>query len=131
MDLFYVLGKLTTCACVAIVFVSLLSMFTRELIPLVRFLAFVVIGLGGMGAALEVEALLRMQFVEDPFERAAFVNRINGSYAWLYWIHLATVVVLPQLFWVRRCRATPWIALLIGLALLWPLILELVARLLG
>ena len=98
MCLFYVLGVLMGCACVGIVFVSMLSMLTRELIPLVGFLAFVVIGLGGIGATLEVESMLRMHFVGDPFERAAFVNRISGPYAWLYWLLLATVVVLPQLF---------------------------------
>ena len=128
---FYFIGAAMTCACVGVVLVSFLSIFRRELIPLVGFLAFAVIGLGGIRAALEVEPLLRMQFAGDPFERAAFVNRISGPYAWLYWLLLATVVVLPQLYWIRKFRTTPWISMLIGLALLWPLILELVAGLKG
>jgi len=45
------------------------------------------------------------------YERSVFLNRALGPYAWAYWIMLACNVVLPQLFWFRRIRRSPWLML--------------------
>lgn len=38
------------------------------------------------------------------YERALFVNRMTGPYAWAYWIMITCNVVIPQLFWSKRLR---------------------------
>jgi molybdopterin-containing oxidoreductase family membrane subunit len=40
----------------------------------------------------------------SQFELFAFVNRALGPYAWAYWIMVCCNVLIPQLFWFRRCR---------------------------
>jgi molybdopterin-containing oxidoreductase family membrane subunit len=44
-----------------------------------------------------------------PYEQFAFVNRAFGPYAWAYWIMVSCNVLVPQIFWFRRCRVNPWI----------------------
>ncbi len=43
----------------------------------------------------------------NPDERFAFVNRATGPYAWAFWTMVACNVVVPQLLWLRRVRASP------------------------
>ncbi len=52
----------------------------------------------------------------NPYERFASINRALGPYAWAYWTMICCNVVIPQLHWLRRCRTTPWIMLLIAIA---------------
>ncbi len=52
----------------------------------------------------------------NPYEAFAFANRALGPYAWGYWIMVACNVAIPQLFWLKKCRTTPWIMILIALA---------------
>jgi molybdopterin-containing oxidoreductase family membrane subunit len=40
----------------------------------------------------------------NPYERAAFANRMFGPYAWCYWTMVTCNVLLPQLFWFREIR---------------------------
>ena len=35
-------------------------------------------------------------------------NRMTGPYAWCYWTMIACNVLIPQLFWFRWFRTTPW-----------------------
>lgn len=39
-----------------------------------------------------------------PYEKFAFVNRAFGPYWWSYWIMITCNVVIPQLFWFKKCR---------------------------
>jgi molybdopterin-containing oxidoreductase family membrane subunit len=50
----------------------------------------------------------------NPYERFAFLNRALGPYAWGYWIMIGCNVVVPQLFWLKKCRTTPWIMFIIA-----------------
>ncbi len=48
------------------------------------------------------------------YEQFAFLNRAAGPYAWAYWTMVSCNVVVPQLFWIRKCRTTPWIMFLVA-----------------
>jgi Ni/Fe-hydrogenase subunit HybB-like protein len=43
----------------------------------------------------------------NPDERFAFVNRATGPFAWAFWIMVACNVLVPQVLWSRRVRASP------------------------
>lgn len=51
----------------------------------------------------------------NPDEQFAFLSRAFGPYAWAYWLMVSCNVVVPQLFWFKRCRTTPWIMLIVAL----------------
>ena len=40
----------------------------------------------------------------NPYEQFTFLNRAFGPYAWAYWLMVSCNVLVPQLFWFRRCR---------------------------
>lgn len=42
-------------------------------------------------------------------ERFVFLNRAFGPYGWSYWVMVSCNVLVPQLFWVRRLRTSPWV----------------------
>ena len=51
----------------------------------------------------------------NPYEAFAFANRALGPLAWGYWIMVACNVIIPQLFWLKKARTTPWIMIIIAL----------------
>jgi Ni/Fe-hydrogenase subunit HybB-like protein len=53
----------------------------------------------------------------DPYEQYAFYNRVRGPYAWSCWTMIACNVLLPQLFWFRWFRTTPWVMCLIAICI--------------
>ena len=44
----------------------------------------------------------------NGFEQFAFLNRMFGPYAWAYWTMMCCNLAVPQLFWFKRVRTTPW-----------------------
>ena len=42
----------------------------------------------------------------DQYERAAFVNRAFGPYAWAYWTMITGNVISPQVFWFKKMRTS-------------------------
>lgn len=42
----------------------------------------------------------------NPYELSTFLNRAFGSYGWAYWIMISCNVLIPQLFWFRKVRAS-------------------------
>lgn len=48
----------------------------------------------------------------NHFEAFTFYNRALGPYAWAYWIMVFCNVVVPQMFWFKKARTTPWLLLL-------------------
>jgi molybdopterin-containing oxidoreductase family membrane subunit len=46
----------------------------------------------------------------NPNEGFTFVNRAFGPYAWAYWTMVSCNVIVPQFFWSKKIRTTPWIA---------------------
>jgi len=51
----------------------------------------------------------------NKFERYAFLNRAAGPYAWCFWTMVACNVVIPQLFWIRWFRTTPWVMFIVAI----------------
>lgn len=49
----------------------------------------------------------------NRYEQFAFVNRMLGPYAWAYWTMIFCNVLIPQLFWLKRVRTTPWMMLVL------------------
>jgi molybdopterin-containing oxidoreductase family membrane subunit len=49
----------------------------------------------------------------NGFEKFAFINRAFGPYYWAYWSMITCNVIIPQLFWIKKCRTTIWI--------MWPI----------
>ena len=47
------------------------------------------------------------------FEQFALANRAFGNYYWAYWIMVSCNVLIPQLFWIRWCRTTPWFMVIV------------------
>lgn len=44
----------------------------------------------------------------NQYEQFAFINRAFGPYAWAYWTMVVCNVLVPQLFWIKKVRTTPW-----------------------
>ena len=51
----------------------------------------------------------------NPYEQFAFVNRALGPLGWAYWIMVTCNVVVPHVFWFKKCRTTPWIMMIVAL----------------
>ena len=49
----------------------------------------------------------------NGFEQFAFINRAFGPYAWAYWTMITCNIVIPQLFWLKRVRTTPWMMVIV------------------
>ena len=52
---------------------------------------------------------------DNPFERAIFLHRLTGPYAWAFWTMVMCNVVVPQSLWIRRVRTTPAVLLVVCL----------------
>jgi molybdopterin-containing oxidoreductase family membrane subunit len=50
-----------------------------------------------------------------PWESFAFYNRAFGAFWWAYWIMITCNVVIPQVFWIKWCRTTPWFMVIISI----------------
>ena len=45
----------------------------------------------------------------NPVEQFVFINRAFGPFWWAYWIMVSCNVMIPQLFWFKKCRTNPYI----------------------
>jgi molybdopterin-containing oxidoreductase family membrane subunit len=45
----------------------------------------------------------------NPVEQYTFRNRVFGPYGWCYGVMVLCNVLIPQLFWLRWFRTTPWV----------------------
>ncbi|QJW94530.1 Molybdopterin oxidoreductase [Frigoriglobus tundricola] len=53
-------------------------------------------------------------FSGNPYEWQTFKNRaIDGDYTWAYWVMMSCNLFIPQVFWIRWCRQTPWFVVLV------------------
>ncbi len=65
----------------------------------------------GYAYALEVFA---SWYSGNQYEWFAMVNRAVGPYAWCYWTMVFCNVVVPQLFWFKSWRTSPWRMVLVA-----------------
>jgi molybdopterin-containing oxidoreductase family membrane subunit len=49
----------------------------------------------------------------NPFEFFAFYNRATGPFYWAYWTMVTCNVAIPQVFWIKKVRTTPWMMVVI------------------
>ena len=50
----------------------------------------------------------------NPNEWQTFQDRaFGGDYSWAYWTMMTCNLFIPQLFWIRWCRQTPWFVLVV------------------
>ncbi|MHB8974181.1 MAG: NrfD/PsrC family molybdoenzyme membrane anchor subunit [Pirellulaceae bacterium] len=67
-----------------------------------------------VGYAYGIE-LFTAWYSQNPYETFLFLgNRPFGPYGFCYWIMVSCNVLIPQLFWFRKCRTTPWIMVIIA-----------------
>jgi Ni/Fe-hydrogenase subunit HybB-like protein len=52
----------------------------------------------------------------NPYERFEVINRAFGPYGWLYWLLIATNLVIPQLLWSSRMRQNVGVIFLVALS---------------
>lgn len=48
-------------------------------------------------------------------ESFAFQNRVFGWFSWAYWIMVSCNVLIPQLFWFKKIRTSPWLMVIVCL----------------
>jgi molybdopterin-containing oxidoreductase family membrane subunit len=68
-----------------------------------------------VGYAYAVEFFMAW-YSGSMYEFFAFVNRAGGPYRTAYWTMVICNVVIPQLFWLKRVRTTPWMMWLVAIA---------------
>jgi hypothetical protein len=54
-------------------------------------------------------------YAGNPFEMFTFKNRVFGPYGWCFATMVLCNVLLPQLFWFRWFRTTPWVMFLLAI----------------
>src|ERR1051326_2536955 len=52
----------------------------------------------------------------NPYERYEIVNRAFGPYGWIYWLLIATNLVIPQIMWSTRARQSVMLIFLAALS---------------
>src|SRR3954468_7720928 len=60
----------------------------------------------------------------NPYEEYVQYNRTSGPYAWSYWLLLACNVVIPQVLWSKRVRASVPLLFAVALVVLLGMWLE-------
>src|SRR5208283_301766 len=54
-------------------------------------------------------------YAGNPFEQYTFRNRVLGPYGWCFATMVLCNIMIPQLFWFRWFRTTPWAMFVISL----------------
>ena len=55
-------------------------------------------------------------YSSNTYERYQMLNRLFGPYAWLYWLLVATNLVIPQVLWSARLRKNIKVLFLVALS---------------
>jgi molybdopterin-containing oxidoreductase family membrane subunit len=62
-----------------------------------------------VGFAYSIELFIAW-YSGNQFERAIFIYRMMGDYAWAFWLLITTNVAVPMLLWSKRIRTSiPWL----------------------
>ena len=62
-----------------------------------------------VGFAYSIELFIAW-YSGNQFERAIFVYRMTGDYAWAFWLLITTNVAVPMLLWSKKIRTSiPWL----------------------
>ncbi len=66
-----------------------------------------------VGYAYAIEVFMAW-YGGNPYEIFAFANRAMGPLGWAYGLMVLCNVIVPQLFWLKRARTTPWMMLIVA-----------------
>jgi Ni/Fe-hydrogenase subunit HybB-like protein len=97
------MGMVLTLMLVARRTMRLQSYITARHVDVMCRLVLVTGSLVGLAYATEIFTAL---YSGNPHEQFAFLNRAFGPLAWTYWIMIGCNLVVPQVFWFRRVRAS-------------------------
>jgi len=62
-----------------------------------------------VGCAYAIELFIAW-YSHQKFEKALFLYRLVGDYAWAFWLIITTNVLAPMLFWIKKIRTSiPWL----------------------
>jgi Ni/Fe-hydrogenase subunit HybB-like protein len=76
-------------------------------------MAKIMLATGSMvGYAYIVESFMAW-YGGNHYESFTYMNRAFGNYSWAFWIMVTCNVAVPQVFWSKKARTSPWI-LLVG-----------------
>ncbi|MGI9243179.1 MAG: hypothetical protein ACR2RV_20445 [Verrucomicrobiales bacterium] len=125
MDIAYFFaGRLLQHSAAAVAILALVTILDtrsrRNLMPAIDTLAWLVIVSGGVVGAFYLWEGVSLMLGKDLFSKAALLNRATGNYAIYYWSNAASVIIAPQLFWIRRCRSNVWLALVVAVSISAP-----------
>jgi molybdopterin-containing oxidoreductase family membrane subunit len=70
---------------------------------------------GSLVAFSYLTELFAAWYGDNPYEKAMFLNRVAGPYAWAFWTMVTCNVIVPQSLWLRRVRRTPMILAAVSL----------------
>ncbi len=76
----------------------------------------IILATGSMVGFAYLIELFMAWYSGNGFEQFTFLNRMFGPYAWAYWIMVSCNVLVPQLFWSKKVRTTPWMMVLVCIA---------------
>jgi hypothetical protein len=51
----------------------------------------------------------------NQYEQFVVLNRAQGPYAWAFWTMVFCNILMPQLFWFKSWRTSPWRMLIVAL----------------
>src|SRR5262249_54621331 len=51
----------------------------------------------------------------NQYEVDTFILRATGQYWWAYWTMMTCNLIVPQIFWWKRARTTPWVVFLVSI----------------
>lgn len=127
-SIFFVVGVLFSVGSWAVFLFSLAGLAIRKrrrpLAQAVGVIAWLVVGTALLAGFAYFSEFLFAWFSGNVYEQAAFSYRVFGRYAWAYWLDAFCHVIIPQLFWIRYCRANLLAALLISVMSAVPGVVE-------
>jgi len=109
----------------AIVLLSLAALLKRNrkrsLIAAIETMAWIVLVAGVLVSATYIGDAWIALFNGNKFERFTFIHlQLSGVYGLYYGAQVLSALIVPQLFWFRRMRRTPWISLLVAALIFIP-----------
>lgn len=123
---FYLFGFVLAWATSATALLCLVAIARRRrfLLAAIGTVSWIIIATGALCSIGYVLEASFAYFGGDIYQRYAYQARVSGWGSWLFWLQLAGVVVVPQLFWLGRARRSAWLSLAICLGILGPMHLE-------
>jgi len=124
--IFYVIGWIFGTSASAVLLTSaaglILRRYRRRLAAAVSVLSWIILVSGAGCLSAYLYEIATVAHSSNPYEKFTFFH-MGGGYAWVYWVNIIGTLV-PQLFWIRRCRTNLWWSFSISLLTFIPIYSE-------